>query len=190
MSLLKRSSSRKIHTRTIEMSTYETDKGDIIVEGILKDNRLIPYYRPSGEKRPPHTVHHMVIRMRIGASSFSIEDIEAEMPEIPQDECPQTSENLLKIKGMKIAPGFTEKVKKRLGGINGCSHLTALVHAMASAAVQGIWVYNSRKPENAGMSLDMLDDYLIDTCWVWRKDGPLETRLKKELKYNTAREIQ
>lgn len=190
MSLLKRSSSRKIHTRTIEMSTYETDKGDIIVEGILKDNRLIPYYRPSGEKRPPHTVHHMVIRMRIGASSFSIEDIEAEMPEIPQDECPQTSENLLKIKGMKIAPGFTEKVKKRLGGINGCSHLTALVHAMASAAVQGIWVYNSRKPENAGMSLDMLDEYLINTCWVWRKDGPLETRLKKELKYNTAREIQ
>jgi len=182
VSLLKRSISKKIHTRTIEMSTYETDKGDIIVEGTLKDNRLIPTYRLSGENRPPQTVHHMVIRMRIGASSFSIEDIEAEMPEIPHSECPQTSESLLKIKGMKIAPGFTDKVKKRLSGINGCSHLTALIHAMAPAAVQGIWVYNSRKPENAGISFDMLQDYLIDTCWVWRKDGPLETRLKKELK--------
>ena len=164
------------------MSTYETDMDDIIVEGTLKDNRLIPYYRPSGEKRPPHTVHHMVIRMRIGAASFSIEDIEAEMPEIPHVECPRTSESLLKIKGMKIAPGFTEKVKKILGGINGCSHLTALVHAMASAAVQGIWVYNSRKPENAGISFDMMDEYLIDTCWVWRKEGPFVTGLKREQK--------
>lgn len=168
------------------MSTFATEMGDIIVEGTLKDNRLIPYYRPSGEKRPPHTVHHMIIRMRIGAASFSIEDIEAEMPEIPHVECPQTSESLLKIKGMKIAPGFTEKVKKRLGGINGCSHLTVLVHAMASAAVQGIWVYNSRKPENAGISSEMLDDYLVDTCRIWRKGGPLETGLKQELKNKTS----
>ena len=30
------------------MSTFATDMGDIIVEGTLKDDRLIPYYRPSG----------------------------------------------------------------------------------------------------------------------------------------------
>jgi len=185
VNLLKHTNRRKIHTRKIEMSTFATDMGDIIVEGTLKDDRLIPYYRPSGEKRAPHTVHHMIIRMRIGAASFFIKDIEAEMPAIPQDECPQTSGSLLKIKGMKIAPGFTEKVKKKLGGINGCSHLTALVHAMASAAVQGIWVNSATKPEKAEISSEMLEDYLVDSCRVWRKGGPLETRLKQELKIKT-----
>ena len=56
---------RKIHTRNIQIATYETDTENLIVEGILKDNLLISHYHTSGEKHPPNTVHHMVVRMLI-----------------------------------------------------------------------------------------------------------------------------
>ena len=164
------------------MSAYETNTGDIVVEGVLKDDRWVPIYRPSGEKRPPHTVHHMVIRMRIDVSTFAITDIEAEMPEIPHNECPQTLESLAGIKGMQVAPGFTAKVKKRLGGVKGCSHLTGLVCAMAPTVVQAVWVCNSQNPKNVGMLVGMLDGYLADTCWVWRKDGPTASQLRENRK--------
>jgi len=44
MSALDSSKGRKIHTRNIEISTYESDGENIIVEGILKEDRLISFY--------------------------------------------------------------------------------------------------------------------------------------------------
>ena len=76
---------RKIHCRNIKVSTYETDTEDLIVEGILKDGLLISHYDSSGAKRPPNTVHHMVVRMLIGTASFQIDDIEVEVLDVPPD---------------------------------------------------------------------------------------------------------
>ena len=98
VSMLNSLKGRKIHTRNIQISTYETDTENLIVEGILKDNLLISHYHTSGEKHPPHTVHHMVVWMLIGTASFKIEDIEVEMPVFPQKDCGETSKSLDQIK--------------------------------------------------------------------------------------------
>ena len=173
---------RKIHTRNIQIATYETDTENLIVEGILKDNLLISHYHTSGEKHPPNTVHHMVVRMLIGTTSFKIEDIEVEMPVFPQKDCGETSKSLDQIKGIKIAPGFTEKVKNMLGGTNSCSHLKTLVLSMASAAVQGFWVHRTKEPKSDDNTPDLMNSYVIDTCWVWRKDGPLAIQKMEDAK--------
>jgi hypothetical protein len=179
---LDKSKGRKIHARNIEISTYESDSENIIVEGILKEDRLIPVYHHSGEKHPPHTVHHMIIQMLIEPSSLTIKEIKVEMPQTPHGDCIQTSKSLQQLSGMRIAPGFISKVKKKLGGIKGCLHLTTLLLAMAPAIIQGYWVYRNKKEDNNEISTEMVNDYLIDTCWVWRKDGPLAEELKKSTK--------
>ena len=38
----------KIHVRSVEVSTYECKGEGIIVEGVLKDERLKPYYLTVG----------------------------------------------------------------------------------------------------------------------------------------------
>ena len=177
---------RKIHTRNIEVSTYETDTEDLIVEGILKDHLLISHYDSSGEKRPPKTIHHMVVRMLIGAASFHIDDIEVEMPAFPHKGCDETAKSLGQIKGMNIAPGFTDKVKNMIGGTQSCSHLKTLVLSMASAAVQGFWVHRTKAPGRSGKTPDLMNRYVIDTCWVWRKNGPLVRRRMEESKGETS----
>ncbi|OQY13519.1 MAG: hypothetical protein B6I30_02840, partial [Desulfobacteraceae bacterium 4572_187] len=65
------------------------------------------------------------------------------------------------------------------GGINGCLHLTTLVLAMAPAIIQGYWVYRNKEKGDNEISPEILNNYLIDTCWVWRKDGPLLAELRQ-----------
>jgi hypothetical protein len=113
MSLVERCRDRKIHTRNIEISTYEYDEEHIVVEGILKDDLLIPIY-VSKKVKQPHSPHHMIIQILIECSSFIIKDINVEMPTIPYEWCNETSDSLDPIKGLKIEPGFTSKVKKIL----------------------------------------------------------------------------
>ncbi len=170
---------KKIHTRNIEISTYEYDEKNIVVEGILKDDLLIPIY-VSGKERQPHSPHHMIIKILIEHSSLTIKNINVEMPTVPYDWCRETSDSLDPIKGLKIEPGFTSKVKKILGENKRCLHLTTLLLAIVPTVMQGYWTYNARKPNAADAPSGMIENYLIDTCWVWRNDGPLVNRSKQK----------
>lgn len=179
MSFLDLAKGEKIHNRTIDISTFECDDERIIIEGELVEKRLQPYYTVKGELHDPDTVHHMRIRMQVDVRTLTIKDIEVEIIEAPHEECPELTGSLDSMKGMRIAPGFTSKVKDMAGGPAGCTHLTALLLAMAPAAVQGYWVHHARKPIEKEISGDIVEQYLVDTCRVWRKDGPLVERLAR-----------
>ncbi len=178
MNLLDQCRDRRIHARKIEISSYEYDEEHIAVVGTLKDDILIPMY-VSGEERQPHTPHHMIIQMLIESSSLTVDDIHVDMPTVPYHWCKETSDSLNPIKGLKIEPGFTSKVKKILGEGKRCLHLTTLLFAMVPTVMQGYWTFNARKPSACDMPSGMVESYLLDTCWVWRKDGPRVDMLKR-----------
>jgi Protein of unknown function (DUF2889) len=162
-----------IHKRKIDITTYEGASDSVIVEGILRDERLVETYRPTGETHPPGTVHHMIIRMEIKGPKLVIEDIEVAMPTIPYEACLETLDCLDQLKGMPVVAGFTAKVKKLAGGRKGCCHLVSLLTAMAPAAVQGAWSAVIREPVDKDVYLEMALGRVKNTCRVWREDGPL-----------------
>ena len=163
---------QKIHTRRIDIATYEGGSDSILVEGVLTDERLTNSYRSSGETLPPGTVHHMIIRMEVRGPKLVIEDIAVEMPTVPMQECLETLESLTPLKGLPIVSGFTNKVKDLVGGVKGCAHLVALITAMAPAAVQGAWAMMTSKPRDPATFLPDAKERIKDTCRVWRSDGP------------------
>lgn len=163
---------KKVHTREIYTSIYEGASDSIIVEGMLRDERLVESYRHTGDRHSPETVHHMLIRMELRLPQLIIEDIEVEMPTIPHSTCIETRESLAAIKGLPIVSGFTTKARTRLGGTQGCCHLLALLMAMASAAVQGAWSKMSQEPFDPATMPGALKR-VVNTCRVWREDGPL-----------------
>ena len=171
MNLVDKCRDRKIHTRNIEISTYDYNAESIVVEGILKDDLLIPIY-VSGKEKQPHSPHHMILQMLIECSSLTIKEINVEMPTIPYDWCMETSDSLDPIKGLKIKPGFTSRVKKILSESKRCLHLATLLFAIVPTVMQGYWTHNARKPGSGDVPSEMIENYLTDTCWVWRKDGP------------------
>ncbi|MEJ2167863.1 MAG: DUF2889 domain-containing protein [Desulfobacterales bacterium] len=162
----------KIHTRRIEVATFDCGPDGIIVEGSLKDDRLQPIHRPDGKQVAPGRVHHMIIRLRVRGPNLTIEEIEVEMPTVPYEECRETLTSLEPIKGLQIASGFTNEVKDLVGGVKGCAHLLALLVSMASAAVQGAWTAVSRRPTDNSDYRDRAMASIVDTCRVWRRNGP------------------
>ena len=165
--------SEKIQGRRIEITSYACDDDHIIICGELRDQRLVPTYTVANRPRPPGTVHRMRICMKVATSTLSITAIEAELPTVPHDECAELVDTVDAIKGLKLSRGFSAEVKKRIGGRNGCIHLMTLLLAMAPAALQGYWVNNDRDPKRRRLSGGHLEQYLIDSCRVWRREGSL-----------------
>lgn len=163
---------QKIHSRKIDTVIYEGASDTIIVEGSLQDERFLDSYLPTGEVRPPYTVHHMIIRMELQVPELVIIDIEVEMPTAPHEACHEIRQCLAPLKGMRIAAGFTSRVRKLVGRETGCTHLLALLTAMAPAAFQGAWSATVRRPVDPETYASMMGN-LKNSCWVWREDGPL-----------------
>jgi hypothetical protein len=176
------SKGKKIHTRKIDVSTYNYDGQRIIVEGVLKDDRFQDSYAITGETFPSGVIHHMAIRLLVNCSNLLIEDVDVEMISVPRSVCRETIDCLAPIKGLTIAKGFTLKVKNIAGGNKGCTHLVELLQAMAPAAFQGFGAYQAQKPADAHSAhTKMIYKFLLNTCHAWREDGPFAEMFRKKL---------
>jgi hypothetical protein len=164
-----------VHSRTIDIRTHPLDDGRLVVEGRLKDNRLVSGYQWNGKPRRPGVVHWMLVRLLVGDRPPTILDAEAEMPGVPHEECPRALAGVKKIVGIAIAGGYSGRVLKRLGGVRGCAHLTQLIVAMGPAALHGYWAQLSRRPRPVPRSFADLPEVekLINSCLLWKEDGPL-----------------
>jgi hypothetical protein len=176
---LKNQMGETAHQRSISITTHTCGDQAIIVAGELIDNRLKPTYDFQGQQKPPQTVHHMIVRFRVEIPSLTISEVETEMPGIPREQCAETRDSLEQVRGIRLVQGFTVKIKEMYAKGQGCAHLVELLLAMAPAAIQGLWSAVSSRPvpsEAAGM----MEKFLTDTCWVWRKDGPAIQQLIAE----------
>lgn len=186
MSIMEKALGESIHTRKISLATYPAENNGIIVEGTLKDDRSVGIYIASGEKKPPGTIHHMVVRLLIGQPGLTIQDIEAEIVTYPREECIETKEYMQRLKGLQIQSGFTAKVKELIGGNKGCAHLTSLVTAMAHEVIQGYYTFIAQNASGSKSKKNKkgFSSFITDTCYVWRKDGPVIKRLMDEYEKN------
>ena len=176
------SKGKKIHSRKIEVSTYDYDGQRIIVEGVLKDDRFQDSYLLTGEKFPKGAIHHMAIRLLVNCSNLLIEDIDVELISVPRDMCRETINCLAQIKGLTISKGFTLKIKKIAGGSKGCTHLVELIQTMAPAIFQGYATHQAQKPVSFDPDqANMILQFLVNTCHAWREDGPYVELFKKRI---------
>ncbi|MBP7738253.1 MAG: DUF2889 domain-containing protein [Spirochaetes bacterium] len=187
MSKLMALAGEKAHERTITMATYPAGDTRVVVEGRLVDRRLKDYYLATGEKKPAGDIHHMIVRLLVEITSLTIEDVELELVAIPRDECSAVRGSLDVIKGERITKGFSARIKSLLGGTRSCTHLMTLVIAMGPAALQGIFSSRAQKPmEMASFMADparaeFFMKTLINTCYVWREDGPAMAKLRETI---------
>jgi hypothetical protein len=170
-----------IHSRKIIVNCYETDAERFVVEGFLTDERLFPFnLHALGEKREAGLMHHIALTMELTIPQMRIVSVIAEMPVVPDAGCREIKEAVQRLDGRCIRPGFSNEVRELFRKEAGCLHLTNLILAMSSAAVQGLWCYLSRVREGASLSLPKADgSMLINSCHMWRQDGPFVEKIKK-----------
>ena len=84
------------------------------------------------------------------------------------------------LEGLEIAPGYSMKVKRAIGGVKGCAHLTSLVIAMGESAVQGYWAAYEAERRRSGLRKQTIRKF-INTCHLWKEDGPIVRGLRESL---------
>jgi hypothetical protein len=145
------------------------------MEGWLYDERLVDIYTWENLIRPKGVVHRMCVRLLVGGKPPTILEAEAEMFEVPHDLCRTTLQTVERIVGLSIASGYTAKVHELLGGTQSCTHLAHLVAAMGPAATHGYWTNRSQRRKPSPHKADRSERLtaLIDSCKIWKRDGPL-----------------
>lgn len=179
-----------IHRRLLDLRSYPAGEADILVEGSLKDERYRPVYELSGGKKDQGVIHDLVIRLLVGGAPLRILDAEAEMRHVPREQCIETRESIRNIIGIPIRSGFGEQVHKTIGGVKGCAHLTHLLIVMAQEVLHGYWTHKRRKPGVPPRSIEDIDGlpYLINSCTLWRENGPLVNEIQAAIREQRDRE--
>ena len=108
----------------------------------------------------------------------------------PSAFCADTNARYAELRGMKIGPGFTKKVKSLLGGTRGCTHLTELLGPLATTAIQTFYANMQEKTSiraSHSGSGPIARPMVVDTCQACRRDAqamqliwPLHRRVDRE----------
>ncbi len=123
-----------IHTRTYDIKAYRKDANTLLLRGIVQDQK------PGGtyivDDPEPLTVHHMVVDLEVSYPSTEIVGVNVVFEDHPHSSCPEIVPDYEKIIGLSISHGFTHKIRELFGGPRGCTHILALLQAMAPVTNQ------------------------------------------------------
>jgi hypothetical protein len=125
-----------LHNRSIEIKGYKREDGLYDIEGHLVDTK--PYdFKLAAGLRPAHQpIHGMWLRITVDRN-LVIVDAAASMDAMPYiDDCNQIVPAYRKLVGIAIRPGYHRKIQELLGGVRGCTHITEMAGALATAAFQ------------------------------------------------------
>lgn len=177
---------QQIHTRDICLSTYPHKGSQILVHGRLKDKRYIPVFDITGKLKNPGTIHNMSVTLLINPNPLTIIKAEAQMVKVPMPECRATLDRFDLLNGVEIKSGFSRQIQKIMGGNRGCTHLCSLVKAMSQEIVQGwlTWKRSEETPTPATLDDVKEKQFLIDSCRLWKKDGPKMQELIQAMEVN------
>ena len=169
-----------IHTRRYEVRAFRMAADRLMLRGVVVDEKPAGLYLKGDEQ--PLWLHHMIVDLEIVYPTFLIEKASATFHEHPHLECTHITDHYKKLEGMSIARGFNAKVKELFAGARGCTHITALLSAMAPVAIQAGW--SMRAVASSDGQVDAQRNYenrerqlagTINTCHMWDENGALAT---------------
>ncbi|CAG9248770.1 DUF2889 domain-containing protein [Paraburkholderia caribensis] len=172
---------RLLHTRHIVCSGYERSDGLFDIEARLTDIKadtadLLYKQVPAGEP-----LHDLRITLTIDATGL-IRRANASTDTGPSPYCAQINAAYESLAGVRIAAGFRQQVKERVGGKHGCTHLTELLGPLATTALQTLM---GTRP--GGGDADAHLAQMTDTCHAWRADGEV-VRFVRKRRSETSRD--
>jgi hypothetical protein len=176
-----------IHTRRYEVRAFRMAADRLMLRGVVVDEKPAGLYLKGDEQ--PLWLHHMIVDLEIVYPTFLIEKASAMFHEHPHLECTHITDHYKKLEGMSIARGFNAKVKELFAGARGCTHITALLSAMAPVAIQAGWsmrvaASSSGEPnavEDGNFEEQRRRQFAgtINTCHMWDENGALAAKVKE-----------
>lgn len=166
-----------LHTRDYEVRVYHLTDESMLVRGAISDRKPPGLY--VSDDPEALEIHQMQIELEVRLPDLEIIRAGVVFETHPHESCPGIAAHYEKLVGLKVARGFTHKIRELFGGPRGCTHTTALLQAIGPAVVQSTWSVSVRQAQRAGQPGGAGDDESrrrrfagnINTCHVWDEDG-------------------
>jgi hypothetical protein len=164
-----------VHTRSIVCRSFRRADGGMDIDARFIDTRPFAYHSEfRGDCPPGAALHHMQLRVTLDRQRH-VQALQSAMPGTPYTGCAEVNANFQRVVGLSMGRGFRKALRERLGGVKGCTHMLALLEAVAAAAVQA-FASNAHLPVPAGQPAPVRvfqRQALQDSCWSYRSDGPV-----------------
>jgi hypothetical protein len=157
------------------MEAVASGDHEITVTGSLLDERPGPRPTFFGQEQP-RVVHDMRVSLRVHYPDLAITAVDTDMATRPYTICTDALAPLQRLVGLRVVQGFTRRVNELFGRDHGCTHLTALIVAMAPVVRQAAGAAFRGDGEASRQGVDR---WFINTCQAWREDGPLHSLIKR-----------
>ncbi|HUA54504.1 MAG TPA: DUF2889 domain-containing protein [Candidatus Sulfotelmatobacter sp.] len=163
------------HRRRIEVEGYRRSDGLWDIEARLVDTKTYAFDNGwRGEIRPGEPLHDMWLRVTID-DAMAVRDVVAVAAAHPFRVCPEITGNFRRLIGETLGAGWRQRVRARLGGVEGCTHLVDLLDPVATVAFQTLRSERARalmpKRPDASGDAPRRRPAVIDTCHAMRADG-------------------
>jgi hypothetical protein len=154
-----------LHKRQVTLQGYRRADGLYDIEGHLRDTKSYDRASHGVFVKAGDPIHDMILRITVGID-FVIRDADVESIVVPYSGyCDAVAVDYKKLKGMKLGKGFVKEAKNLFGGTHGCTHLTELIGAVATAAFQTMSEeLNASATERP---------FQLDGCYALRTDGAI-----------------
>jgi len=156
------------HRRSISVQIYARGNGLWEVDAHVTDVRARDIQMATGLLPAGAPIHDMLVRLVVD-ERFNILEAGAQTTAMPYPgECDSFSEVYGRLVGLNLMRGFHKAVKERLGGAQGCTHVTELTQVLPTAVVQAFAgdVIDTRGDTEASQQ-----PFQIDRCHALRSDG-------------------
>jgi len=165
----------RMHTRRIVCEAYRRRDGLWEIEATVTDEKgeEMPF-RSRPRIGPGETLHDIVIAVLIDEDAV-IHDVATRMGTVPWAECPQSQAAYRRLVGLKVGNGFMREARERVGGVEGCSHLTDLLVQIGNTYTQAIWPTLTTRQFAAEPDprkwADRRAIAFVGGCAAWRRGG-------------------
>ena len=175
-----------IHTRQYQVKAYRISDEKFLLRGAVIDEKPAGLYIENDPD--PIWMHHMIVDLEIVYPTFLIEKASVEFKNHPHLSCTNITDHYKKLEGMSIARGFNAKVRELFGSSRGCTHIGALLAAMAPVAIQTGWSMRVSSVNDSDALAKSPEDFqeqrikqfasTVNTCHVWDEHGEMVSKVR------------
>lgn len=156
------------HRRNIDVQIYARGNGLWEVDARITDVRPRETRMATGMLPAGAPIHEMLLRLVVD-ESFNVVEAGAETLAMPYPgDCSSYGDVYGRLVGLNLMRGFRHGVKERLGGIQGCTHITELTQVLPTAVVQA---FAGEVIDTRGDNAESTQPFQIDRCHALRADG-------------------
>jgi len=176
-----------IHTRQYQVHAFRMSDAKFLLRGVVVDEKPAGLYIENDPD--PIWMHHMIVELEIVYPTFLIEKASVEFKNHPHLGCTNITDHYKKLEGMSIARGFNAKVRELFGSSRGCTHIGALLAAMAPVAIQTGWSMRvssvvdiddaSKSPEDFQEQRIKQFASTVNTCHIWDEHGEMVSKVRR-----------